>query len=270
MKKFVLALSLLSLLASSLWANTLSEIHAKKVVRVGVYESEPPFSKKTESGFEGFEVELANKLANAILGASGGTIELIGMTNEMRFPALQENRADLVVAAVSVTEERRKLADFSMPYFSVNLGLLTKNDSSIKAVSDMSSHKIGAVTKTTGEAFLKQNGIGITYCQDSVDCYKKVKKGEIEGYINNNLFVMVYPILDSSVSVNLKNLGNTVFLAVAVQKGNTELLNFINEQLIALNKSGFFKKAYEETFMPFYKGTVDKKYFLLDDLYNFL
>lgn len=81
---------------------------------------------------------------------------------------------------------------------------------------------------------------------------------------------MVYPILDSSVSVNLKNLGNTVFLAVAVQKGNTELLNFINEQLIALNKSGFFKKAYEETFMPFYKGTVDKKYFLLDDLYNFL
>ena len=53
MKKFVLALSLLSLLASSLWANTLSEIHAKKVVRVGVYESEPPFSKKTESGFEG-------------------------------------------------------------------------------------------------------------------------------------------------------------------------------------------------------------------------
>ena len=134
----------------------------------------------------------------------------------------------------------------------------------------MSSHKIGAIAKTTGEAFLKQNGIGITYCQDSVDCYKKVKKGEIEGYINNNLFVMVYPILDSSVSVNLKNLGSTVFLAVAVQKGNTELLNFINEQLITLNKSGFFKKAYEETFMPFYKGTVDKKYFLLDDLYNFL
>ena len=163
MKNFVSVLFAMSVLVGGLYANTLGEIRAKKVVRVGVYEAEPPFSKKTESGFEGFEVELANKLANAILGASGGTVELIGMTNEMRFPALQENRADLVVAAVSVTEERRKLADFSMPYFSVNLGLLTKNDSSIKAVSDMSSHKIGAVAKTTGEAFLKQNGIGIIH-----------------------------------------------------------------------------------------------------------
>ena len=80
---------------------------------------------------------------------------------------------------------------------------------------------------------------------------------------------MVYPIVDSNVEVNIKNLGDNVFLGVAVQKGNAELLDTINKGLIALSKEGFFKKAYNNTFEPFYKGTVDKKYFLLDDIYSF-
>ena len=81
---------------------------------------------------------------------------------------------------------------------------------------------------------------------------------------------MTYPILDNDVKVDLKNLGESVFLAVAVQKGNKDLVEAINKQLAMLNKSGFFKTAYNDPFEPFYKGTADKKYFLLDDLYNFL
>lgn len=268
MKKYFMLAFLFAM--SCVWANNLNEIRTQKVVRVGVYESEPPFSKKTDSGFEGFEVELAKKISEAILGSSDGKIEFVGMTNEQRFPALQENRVDFVVAAVSMTKEREGLADFSMPYFSVSLGLLTKKDSPIQKISDLASYKIGAIAKTTGEAFLKEKNANFMYCNDSVDCYKKVKKGELDGYINNNLFVMAYPILDTSMSVKLKNLGGAVFLAIAVQKGNAELLDFINDQLILLNKNGFFRKAYENTFVPFYKGTVDKKYFLLEDLYSSL
>ncbi|RKV98531.1 MAG: amino acid ABC transporter substrate-binding protein, partial [Campylobacter sp.] len=55
-----------------------------------------------------------------------------------------------------------------------------------------------------------------------------------------------------------------------VQKGNQSLLDFINADLIKLSKEGFFKKAYEDTFEPFYRGTADKKYFLLDGIYNML
>lgn len=98
----------------------------------------------------------------------------------------------------------------------------------------------------------------MVYCNDSVDCYQKLKSGEIDGYVNNNLFVYAYPILDDSVEVPLGNLGNTVFLAIAVQKGNETLLNFINQELIKLSKEGFFKEAYANTFEPFYKGTVNK------------
>lgn len=265
-KSFFLVL----LSAVFVFANSLSEIKQSKLIRVGVYESEPPFSKLGEKGFEGFEVELANALAGKIFGSAGGRIELIPVTNEMRFPMLQNNQADMMIAAVSVTEDRKGNADFSMPYFTVNLGILTKKNSNIRKISDLAGKKIGVIRKTTGEAYMKKDdGYNLTYCNDSVDCYKRLKNGEIDGYCNNNLFVMVYPIVDSNVEVNIKNLGDNVFLGVAVQKGNAELLDTINKGLIALSKEGFFKKAYEGTFESFYKGTVDKKYFLLDDLYSF-
>ena len=155
-----------------------------------------------------------------------------------------------------------------MPYFSVNLGILTKKSSNIKSLQEFNEKKLGALKKTTGETFAMQKGLNMVYCNDSVDCYQKLKTGEIDGYVNNNLFVYAYPILDDSVEVPLGNLGNTVFLAIAVQKGNESLLNFINQELINLSKEGFFKEAYNNTFEPFYKGTVNKKSFLLDDLYS--
>ena len=269
MKKVSLCMALLLSMIAGLFADSLDEIRQNKHIRIGVYEAEPPFGKQLDDGsFEGFEVELAKILADRIFGENDGSIEMIPVTNEVRFPMLQKNEADMIVAAVSVTEDRKTLADFSMPYFSVNLGILSKKSSKIASLQEFTDKKLGVLAKTTGEVFANKKGLNAVYCNDSIDCYKKVKSGEIDGYVNNNLFVYAYPILDDSVEVNLGNLGDTVFLAVAVQKGNESLLNFINEQLIELSKQGFFKKAYANTFEPFYKGTVNKKYFLLDDLYN--
>ena len=271
MRKVSLCLALLLSMIAGVYADSLDEIRQNKLVRIGVYEAEPPFGKQVENGsFEGFEVELADVLAKRIFGDEGGKVEFIPVTNEVRFPMLQNNEADMIVAAVSVTPERKSLADFSMPYFSVNLGILTRKSDKITSLQEFSEKKLGTLKKTTGEVFAQQKGLNMVYCNDSVDCYKKLKSGEIDGYVNNNLFVYSYPILDDSVEVNLGNLGNTVFLAVAVQKGNDTLLNFVNEQLIELSKEGFFKEAYNGTFEPFYKGTVERKYFLLDDLYNSL
>lgn len=74
--------------------------------------------------------------------------------------------------------------------------------------------------------------------------------------------------MNRSVEVSIKNLGTTDFLAIGVQKGNKTLLDFINDELIKLSKEGFFKKSFNETIQPFYKGHAEKKYFLLEDIYS--
>ena len=155
MKKFLLCLALL-LSIDSVYANSLDEIRQNGHIRIGVYEGEPPFGKLNEDGsFEGFEVELARVLADRIFEGKNGKTELIPVTNEVRFPMLQKNEADMIVAAVSVTEDRKSLADFSMPYFSVNLGILTKKSSNITSLQEFNTKKLGALKKTTGEAFAK-------------------------------------------------------------------------------------------------------------------
>ena len=96
-----------------------------------------------------------------------------------------------------------------------------------------------------------------------------VKNGQADAYVNDNIIVLAYEIMDKTMDVPFKTLGPTEFIGVGVSKGNKELLELVNAELIKLSKEGFFKKAYEDTFESFYKGTVDKKYFLLDDLYSF-
>lgn len=57
-------------------ANSLNEIKSSKILRVGVFEAQPPFSQIKENGeFEGFEVDLAKEIAKKIFGGNSGTIE---------------------------------------------------------------------------------------------------------------------------------------------------------------------------------------------------
>ena len=113
MKKVSFCMAVLLSMMTGLFANSLDEIRQSKHIKIGVYEAEPPFGKLNEDGsFEGFEVELAKILAERILGEAGGEVEMIPVTNEVRFPMLKNNEADMIVAAVSVTEDRKPLADF--------------------------------------------------------------------------------------------------------------------------------------------------------------
>ena len=48
------------------------------------------------------------------------------------------------------------------------------------------------------------------------------------------------------------------------------MLSFLNQEMIRLAKEGYFKKLFDEDIVPFYKEGAEKKYFLLEDLYNSL
>ena len=97
-----------------------------------------------------------------------------------------------------------------------------------------------------------------------------LKDGDVDAYATDNLIAMAYPVVDSEVEVPLKTLGKPDFMGIGVQKGNKELLDFVNAELIKLSKEGFFEEAYEGTFNAFYHGAADKRYFLLDGIYSFL
>ena len=266
MKKIILGIFLL--FTSSVVANTLSEIRQSGSVRVGVFEAQPPFSKFEDGKFQGFEVTLAEALSKDIFGGKAGKVEFVPVKASERLRVLEENKVDMVLATFTITNERKQAVDFTTPYFAVNIGVLTRTGDRIKTVSDLHGKPVIAESGTTGEAYFRKEGFDVINCATANECYKMLKENKGIGYATDNLLVLAYAVIDSDTEVNIKNLGPSEFLGVAVQKGNKELLDFLNGELIKLSKEGFMKKTYNETIEPYYKGTAEKKYFLLDDLYS--
>ncbi|NLK67135.1 MAG: transporter substrate-binding domain-containing protein [Campylobacteraceae bacterium] len=263
-KMFFLFLALCSLV----FGKSLSEIRNSGVIRIGVLTEHAPFSQLKDGVFEGFEIEFSKNIAKGLFGEKGGKVDFIATDMNQRMEFLENNKVDLVVAILSITEEREKRIDFSMPYFSVNLGVLTRKNDSVNSIASLRSKTILVEDGTIAQDYLNKNGYNTTPCFHSGECYKMLKDGKADAYANDNIIVLTYPVVDRTVEVNIKNLGNYDFLGIGVQKGNSELLAEVNNQLIRLSKEGFFKKAFEETLDPFYKGTAERKYFLLDDIYN--
>lgn len=99
--------------------------------------NQPSFSKAENGTYEGFEVEIAKNIGKYIFGDKPGKIEFVSVTGPERITFLQNDTIDMVVANFTITEERKKLVDFSMSYFSVNLGIVSRVGENIKTTSDL-------------------------------------------------------------------------------------------------------------------------------------
>ena len=265
MKKIIFSLLFF---CASLFSNSLAQIKEKGVIRIGIDGSVPPLNVAEDGKYEGFEILLIEELAKEIFGGKEGKIEYIITQGNDRINAVRDNKVDLDIAVITVTKEREKIVDFSNPYFSVNVGVLSRAGDNIKTVNDLQDKEILAESGTVAYEYFAKQGHTIRPCSNSSDCYRKLKAGEGAAYADDNLVVLAYAVVDRKVEANIINLGTSDFLAIAVQKGNDELLDAINAGLVSLSKNGFFKKIFNETIDPYYKGTAERKYFLLDDLYR--
>ncbi|WP_298061975.1 transporter substrate-binding domain-containing protein [uncultured Campylobacter sp.] len=261
-----------ALFCAALFADSLDQIRQNGVIRIGVRDAHPPLCESNGGKFEGFEIDLANAIAKEIFGKKEGKIEFIPLSVNDRIPFLEANKLDLVIGLFSITNERKRKIDFSLPYLSVNLGVLTRKADALTDIAQLHDKKIVFEgDATVAERFFKNKGFkNLGHCASAKECYEMIRNGDADGYINDNLIVLAYSVIDDTLEVPFKNLGPSDFIGIGVQKDNKELLDFVNAELIKLSKEGFFKKAYEQSFDPFYRGTADKKYFLLDGIYNML
>ncbi|NLK66199.1 MAG: transporter substrate-binding domain-containing protein [Campylobacteraceae bacterium] len=252
---------------TALFANSIEQIKERGVLKIGLDTDQAPFSKYVDEQFIGFEADMARAIAKNIFGDSI-EVKLIPTHFNNGISDLQSKRIDMFINAMTITDERAKLVDFSMPYFAVNIGFLTMKSDRITKLSDLSGEKIIGFKDTTTESFLKQRGFDMVYCETAGDGYKMLKDGKGAAYADDNLIVLAFPVLDKEVEVSIQNLGDTDFLGVAIRKNSKELLDAINNSLIKLSREGFFRKNFDQNLNPYYKGTAEKKYFLLDDIYS--
>ena len=270
MKKLLCSLAGVACLGAGVAsANTLDQIKSSKVLRIGVSEHMAPFSVlQSDGSFEGFEIDFAKEIAKAILGDEG-RIEFVGVPQKERLDYVKDNKVDLLIAAYTRNEKRAQVADFSVPYFSINLSTVSKRSAGIKSIEDLEGKRIAVIGESNSDVWVRKNpNITPVPCQNNKDCYDKVNRGEADAYMHNIVSVASVPVLDLNFEVSIPKIGETFFDCVVTQKGNRDMLQLVDQKIFELSQAGYFDKKYDETIGPFYNGNVPKHYFLLDDLYS--
>lgn len=108
--------------------------NGEKVYKVGIDTTYPPFEFKEGDKYKGIDIDLINAIAKN----QGFKIELSPMDFGGIIPALQAGQLDVAIAGMSITDERKKIVDFSEPYFDAGLTLVVKKDNKdISSVDDL-------------------------------------------------------------------------------------------------------------------------------------
>ncbi|PJK24435.1 glutamine ABC transporter permease [Mycobacterium goodii] len=199
-----------------------------------------PFEFQDASGkFVGIDIDLINEIAaNQNFNV---TIKPLGFDAALQ--AVQANQADGVIAGMSITDERKKVFDFSDPYFEsgVQMAVLDTNDD-IKSYADLRGKRVAVKNGTEGAEFAEsikdQYGFTTVYFADSASMFDEVRTGNSQAVFED------YPVLQYGIAqgngfktVTPKEKGANY--GFAVNKGqNAELLQKFNAGLKQLKESG--------------------------------
>ena len=196
----------------------------------------PPYEMTTDSGdFEGIDIDVAAAIAEKL----GLELQVDDMDFDAALLAAQSGKSDIVMAGVTVTDERQKVMDFSDTYAEGIQSIIVPEDSDIATADDLSGKAIGTQRGTTGylyctDDFGEENVIAY---DDGLTAVQALNNGQVDAVVIDNApaqeFVAANPglkILDTAYAQE--------DYAIGVAKGNTQLLDAINGALEELQADG--------------------------------
>lgn len=263
MKKFIVSLffgCLLFAISSCSKARTLDDIKADGKLIVSTNAEFPPFEYKDGDELTGFDIDLIKMYGEYI----GVEVEINNVDFDGALLNVSSNKADLVIAAVTKNAEREKSLSFSNGYFLASQVVIVKKGSGIngnnieeilQSLSDNNA-VIAAQAGTVGEYYAKGDSdwgfevIPNTTCQtydNGAQAVLALNNGQVDAVIIDQL-----PAIALSESyADLEILGTTLTeeeYAIGVAKGNTSLVDSLNEFLVAIEENGQLETLLEKYF----------------------
>ena len=231
---------------------TLDDIKADGTIRIGVFSDKAPFGYVDENGeYAGYDVVLANRLAEDL----GVNIEYVSTEAANRVEYLETGKVDIILANFTVTDERAQHVDFALPYMNVALGVVSHEDNVITDLSQIGADdEVIVITGTTAETYLTENNpeIKLQKYETYANAKTAFENGTGVAWANDNTEVIAFANGTKGYTVGIEELGSLDTIAPAVSKGNTSLLEWLNEDLVKLGSEKFFHADYEQTLLDVY------------------
>ena len=241
--------------STSAAAGELTTVEAGKLT-MATNAAFPPYEMTTDAGeFEGIDIETAQAIADKL----GLELQIDDMDFDAALLSVQQGKADIVMAGVTVTDERKEKVDFAKPYMKVALGVVSPENAEITDVDQLKGKTLIVTKGTTAETFFEKNypDIKLQKYDQYADAYNALLDGRGDAFSTDNTEVLAWAKSNKGFKVGITELGDKDTIAAAVQKGNKELLDRINDEIDKLGDENFFHKDYKETLKPVYGDEVD-------------
>lgn len=244
-------LALLAVLAAD-------QVHAQSTLEVvkkrgkliaGVKTDFPPFGTVDASGKHvGFDVDVAHRFARALFN-DDNQVELVAVTSGNRIPFLQSGKIDIIIATVTVTDERRQVVEFSDPYFMSGSLLLVPRTSAVKSLDDLAGKTVAVVQgaiqdKDVEELQPRASRVKFGKVSEAV---LAVKGGRADAYVHDDIVIVSL----AKENPDLKAVG-TPFrprpYGIAVRKGDTEFIGWVNRELKTMHADGSYDRLWKKYF----------------------
>lgn len=225
----------------------LDAIKAKGKLVIGVKGDFPPYGFVDEKGKNvGFEIDMAHRLAEDLFG-DPEKIEIVVVTGTNRIPNLQSGKIDVILATLGITEERAKQVDYSKPYFKSGVQLLVPKDSTIDDIEDLKGKQVITITGTTGDAGLQKlvPEAKLLKLATTSEALQALKDNRGVAFAQDNTLIYVLAKQYPEFKVVGKPFAESEW-GIAVRKGETDVVDWINKNLDTWLQEDYYNKLYEK------------------------
>jgi polar amino acid transport system substrate-binding protein len=238
---------------------------SQKTLTIGVDTTYPPmeFTKTSGSGYQGFDIDLANAIGKKL----GMKVDITSIVWIGIFNGLNSKKFDCIMSSVSITPDRLKTLLFTKPYLKNAQVILTrKGDNRIKKLTDLKGANIGCQTGTTAadslDVLKKKHGYKfneITY-DAMTDCLLALKTKREDVVVCDEVVGDYYVKDQSSVYQKVGPTLTNEPIGVCFRKDSTALRDKVQKAIDALLKDGTMKKISVKWFGKDLTSNIDTKY----------
>ncbi len=230
--------------------STLEKILKSGELRVGFEAGYMPFEMTDKKGrFVGFDIDVAKEMAKAM----GVKFTPVNTAWDGIIPSLITNKFDIIISGMTVLQERNLKVNFADPYIIVGQTILLnkKHEGVIKSYKDLNNAKYIVTSKlgTTGEKAAKAKISKATYksFETSTEAALEVLNGKADAFVYDLPFCVVFMAKQGEGKIIFLDEPFTFEpLAWAINKGDPDFLNFLNNFLRQLKNDGRYEKIYNK------------------------
>lgn len=204
------------------------------VLVMGTNAEFPPYEFYEDNDIVGIDVEIAKAIAEKM----GMELQIEDMAFDAIIPAVTSGKADFGAAGMTVTEERQRSVEFTDTYANSNQVAIVKEDSDIAGSADLEGKTIGVQLGTTGDALATElKDATVERYNKGLEAVQSLTQGKIDAVVIDQATAQAFVKKTEGIKILEEKMSEEEY-AIAIKKGNTDLVEKMNAAIAELKSEG--------------------------------